>query len=317
MALKKKGVFFTFVALIFLSLLIFSSSISNEYELREQSFAVETRIDTMNRFLSDVENDIQRAAYISGFRAFVAIYESILMNGEYVSGVNGKFNELFMNGTIDGTNSSFMANNTLNDWMTKIKNESRKIGIIVNFTIKNITLYQDNPWEVKVNVSLNINVEDNMETSQWAKDTIITCAIDLDGLADPVYLIETNGLVENSIVKTNLTPFVSGTNISNLLSHASKGYYTAFSKAPSYLMRLEGNFGSSPYGIESLVDVSNLVSKGITAKDKSVVDYIYFGSANPTKYSVSGAPGWFKLDNSTNTEGNQTHLQLYEVTGLT
>ncbi len=81
-------------------------------------------------------------------------------------------------------------------------------------------------------------------------------------------------------------------------------------------MRLAGNFNSSAYGIESLVDLDELNSKGVSVKDKSIVDYIYFRNNNPQAYHVQGAPSWFKLDNRSNTEGNQTHLELYQVTNL-
>ena len=62
MALGKKGVFFTFVAFVFLSLLVFLSSVGNNYDMRERSFVIETRVDTMNRFVVDIDKDIERGA---------------------------------------------------------------------------------------------------------------------------------------------------------------------------------------------------------------------------------------------------------------
>jgi hypothetical protein len=312
----KKGVFFTFVACIFLSLLIFSTSVGHNYELRQKSFVMETRVDTMNHFVSDVEEDIERAAYIAGFRSLISLVEHVISTGEYISDVNSSFNELFLNGTIDGTNSSFLVNNTFVDWIDKIDDEASKINLIINFSINNISVTQADPWRIKIDVGVGINVSDEEEISSWNKNKVITSYVELDGFEDPIYVVETNGLVDNTVRRTNFSYFVSGTDISNLLEHTYGGYYIEFTGAPSYLMRLEGDFGSSAYGIESLVDIAELMSKGISAKDKSIVDYIYFGSNNPTKYHVSGAPSWFKLDNSSNAENNQTHLDLYEVNGL-
>lgn len=317
MALGKNAVFFTFVACTFLSLLIFSLSVGNNYELRQRSFVIETRVDTMDSFVSDVENDIERAAYIAGFRSLVGLEDRILSTGEYLSDVEASFNELFFNGTINGTDSSVLENNTFTDWMDKIKVEADKIGIIINFSINSLDISQDNPWEVRADINLEINVSDKENISQWTKEKSIAAYIEIEGFGDPVYCIETNGVAENRIVKSNFTYFVIGADISNLLNHTYSGYYVAFSDAPSYLMRLEGNFGSSEHGIESLVDVDELMSKGISAKNKSIVDYIYFGSQNPAFYYVDGAPGWFKVDNSSNMENNQTHLELYEVESLT
>ncbi len=158
MALNKQGVFFTFTALIFLSLLIFSSSLLNTYEMREKHFVIETRINTINNFLSDVEQDIQRAAYISGFRALLEITNHLATTGTYLSNVNQSFNELFLNGTLNNTNSSLMANNTFPDWIEKIKNESEKVDILVNFSINTVSISQDNPWSVRVDLNLELDL---------------------------------------------------------------------------------------------------------------------------------------------------------------
>ncbi len=316
MALDKKGVFFTFTAFIFISLLIYSISIGSNYELREKSFAVEIRIDTMNNFISDIEEDMERGAYIAGFRSFIELEEYITSTGEYIIDLESKFNELFINGTINNSNSSILANNTFTDWVRKIEVEAEKIDIVVNFSINSLDLLQDDPWKARIDINITTHLFDKQDSSRWDKEKVFITYVDIDGLGDPIYLLETNGFVENRVRKSNLSYFVNGTDISNLLNHTYEGDYVAFNGAPSYLMRLEGNFSSSEYGIESLVDIDELSSKGVSTKDKSIVDYIYFGISNPAKYSVSGAPSWFKLDNSSNMDGNKTHLDLYEVNDL-
>jgi len=316
MALGKKGVFFTFIAFTFLSLLIFSLSVGDNYDMREKSFVIETRVDTMSRFIADVEEDIERGAYIAGIRAFFELNDHVISTGEYISDLDLSFSELLVNGTIDGENSSIMMNNTLTYWMNKIKEEADKIDIIINFTINNISLYQEDPWEVIVDLNLGIKLSDAENISSWNKEKSISSIIEIDGFEDPMYWVETNGVVENRITRTNFSYFVSGSDISNLLNHTYGGYYTAFSEAPSYLMRLHGDFNNSEYGTESLVDIQNLINRGVPVDDKSIVDYIYFSDNNPVKYHVAGAPSWFKLDNSSNMDNNQTHLDLYEVDDL-
>ena len=315
-SLGRKGVFFTFIAFVFLALLIFSLSVGNNYEMRQRIFVIETRVDTMDKFLSDVEQDMERGAYIAGFRTLIALEDHIVSTGEYLTDLEGDFNELFFNGTLNGVNSSIMVNNTFDDWVDKIKDEADKIDILVNFSINNVNLSQDNPWDVRVNMALEISVIDKADTSQWNRERLIISRIEINGFEDPIYRLETNGVIEHRVEKTNFSYFANGADISNLLSHTYDGYYASFSGAPSYLMRLEGNFGSSEYGIESLVDVGDLNSRGVSSRDKSIVDYIYFGSQNPVKYHVSGAPSWFKLDNESNMHGNQSHHGLYEVNGL-
>ncbi|MBD3355195.1 hypothetical protein GF361_04385 [Candidatus Woesearchaeota archaeon] len=315
--LNKKAVFFTFVACVFLSLLIFSSSIGKNYDMREESFVMETRIATMSMFVEDVEEDIERAAYIAGFRSVVALVDNIISTGEYISDVNSSFRELFFNGTIEGSNSSLLVNNTFNHWINKIKQEADKINLDVNFTTESLNIYQDNPWNIKIDLDMGIKVSDDEDISSWSRDKTVSSYIELEGFEDPFYVLGTNGLVENRVERTTWRNFTDGSDISNLLNHTYEGYYVNFAGAPSYLMRLEGDFGESEYGIESLVDIDELSSKGVSTKDKTIVDYIYFSSDDPANYHVSGAPSWFKLDNTTNMHGNQSHLVLYEVEELT
>ena len=317
MALNRKGVFFTFVATVFLALLIFSSVIGNNFRLRQISFATETRISTMNMFVNDVERDVERGAYIAGFRALVALVDEVVSNGEYLTDVDARFNELFFNGTLDGVNSSLLTNNTFTDWISKIENEAQKIDLTLNLSLINASLFQDNPWEVGVEVNIWIFVSDREKTSFWNKSKSIKSYIELEGFEDPLYPLGTNGIVENRIEETPHSYFVNGADISNLLNHTYSGYYVAFTCAPSFLMRLEGDFGSSEYGIESLVDISELQSKGIVISQRSIVDHVYFYlGANPKKYQVLGAPSWFDLDNNTDMGGTIGHLELYEVNGL-
>ena len=120
--------------------------------------------------------------------------------------------------------------------------------------------------------------------------------------------MNTNGLVAPKIVKTPYSSFVSGANISNLSSHLKNSFYIASTNAPSFLDRLEGRIVASDYGIESLVNLDELAKQGISVKQKSVIDYIYFSEASGEGCRVlpSGMPSWFRLDNA--------HLVSYGVT---
>jgi len=125
-----------------------------------------------------------------------------------------------------------------------------------------------------------------------------------------MYLIETNGRIVRKIQKTPYYPFVDKTNVSNLTAHLYGSYYVASPFAPSFLQRFEGKKIADPSGngIESLVNIEELVKKGIQPKTKTVVDYIYFSSNNPPSYQIQGMPSWFRIDNE--------HLDLYGVRGL-
>ena len=74
-------------------------------------------------------------------------------------------------------------------------------------------------------------------------------------------------------------------------------------------MRLQGIISNSSTGIESLVNIKKFQDQGITAQDRSAVDYIYFGTQSTTNYRINGTPVWFKLDSG--------HLETYGVQNMT
>ncbi|MFH1682198.1 MAG: hypothetical protein ABIA37_00220 [Candidatus Woesearchaeota archaeon] len=306
MALGKKGVFFTFVALTFLTLLIVSASVLNTYEMREKSFAIETKVNSMDNFIVDVEEDIQRAAYISGFRSFVSMYEYTLTKGEYIDDVDSAFDELFLEGTLNGNVSTLLINNTFTNWTTEIQEQAAEIGINITFVINDITVSQDDPWKIRIDLDLTLQIQDFQGVASWSKPEQLTSYVEIEGFGDPIYIIETNGLVENKIRPSPFTTFVSGTDVTNLLNHTYEGYYINDGDAPNYLQRLEGNVKTgSAQGIESLVDLAEFSSKGVPTQDKSIVDHLYFEDKKNEGNHILGTPAWFKIDNN--------HKHLYQV----
>lgn len=273
----------------------------------------------MDRFIDDIEEDIKRGVYISGFRALVGIENNITLGGDYITDVNSKFSELFLNGTLDGVNSSIMLNNTFKDWMKKMEAEAVKTDIVINFTLNSISLSQDDPWNIRVDTNVYIDITDKRNTSHWSKEEEVITHIEIDGFEDPIYRVQTQeASYSNKIEKSNYSYFVSGNDISNLLDHIEKGYYVAFSGAPSYLMRLEGNLSASEYGIESLV---NADESPWGDNSGSIVDYYYFDEYNnPDSYRVNSGepspPEWLRIDNETNMYSNLTHIEIYQIEDL-
>ena len=131
---------------------------------------------------------------------------------------------------------------------------------------------------------------------------------------DPLYIVYSFGRTTNVI---NITKFegnysykINETwNVSNLLAHSENSLYTANSDAPSFLMRFEDDLGSSPYGIESLVNLKKLSDYGLEIDyESSIVDYHYWDGDNNGDYRINFTPSWFKLDAG--------HLAKYNVTGI-
>jgi len=321
MALAKKGIFFTLTSISLLALIIFIGSISYQYKYSDKASITEVRVDTMNSFVKNIDGDLARASYIASFRSLVSIQEFISTKGIFIENLSSAFKELFLNGTLNGTNVSFMENNTFGYWSQKIEEESNKIGINMNVSAKNVSIFQQDPWRVAVDVNVSIYFYNAMFNVSWSKNKTVSIYVDIVGFEDPFYTIYTNGNVIKNIRRTPYEGnYTHQLDVTNLEVHVNETYYAAFTGAPSFLMRLQNDTSASQYGIESLVDKSKVdayhsCDDGTAAK--SSVDYLYWSCSPISAYEISGMsikfPN-FRIDNSSSQ--GKTHLEKYNVTHL-
>lgn len=307
--MSKKSVFYT-IAMIALALVMFASySGYSALKLSEKMDPIQTRIESVNFFLKDVENDLNKGAYISGFRALLSFSQFIATNGSFLKNLNGDFKEAFLNGTLEQQPLSLMQDSTFTDWANKISAQADKVDILFNYTINDIKLNQSDPWSVEVWVNITLDVGDKRNTSHWIRDKNLVTRISIIDFEDPLYIVNSHGRVTSTIRKAVTSNFVVNGDVANLLLHANNSYYIVHNDSPSFLMRLEGDTGNSSVGIESLVDLDKFLAQGLPVKDKSIVDSIYFGNKSTTNYRINNTPEWFKID--------QEHLETYQVEDIT
>ena len=309
-ALSKKSMVFSIIAIALIALTIFSFTTYTSYKLRDKVMVTEIRVYSMNSFIDDVEKDMERGLYISGFRALMSMGQYITNNGTFLYDVDSCFKEAFLNGSINNSQMGLMNESTFINWTQRIKEQAVKLDIMVDFDIHDVIIYQKNPWTANVDVNVTLSVEDIKKTASWQRPLYITTNISIQGLEDPLYVINSYGRVTNTIIKTNITDFIGPNNeTTNLKTHVNNSYYIESNTAPSFLMRLEGNLSDSPYGIESLVNLEEFQAQEVPLRDRSVVDYIYFGDQTTTNYNIKYMQSWFKLD--------EEHLETYECDDLT
>ncbi len=279
------------------------------YRLRDKMEVIQTRIDTVNFFIKDVEKDLNKGAYIAGFRTLLSFNQYITSNGTYIDDANSRFKEAFLNGTINSVQLSLMKDSTFTDWANRISAEAKKIDVKFNFSVDGVELYQSDPWNVNIGLNLSLFIGDARNTSYWVRDRYLITSIGIIGFEDPLYVINSNGRVTNTIIASNITNFVVNGNADNLLMHANNSYYISHNDSPSFLLRMQGSLENSTFGIESLVNLEELQQQGLSIKDRSIVDYIYFGTNATTNYKINNTPDWFKIDAG--------HLDTYQVTNIT
>src|SRR3989344_2586417 len=96
---NKKGIFFTMLVLVMLSLFLVTYSFYSSFQERR---TINERVSTMNKFISSLESDMSRQIYISGYRALLSLQSKITDSGQYVSDVDASLEEALLYGTIDG-----------------------------------------------------------------------------------------------------------------------------------------------------------------------------------------------------------------------
>jgi len=315
--LGKKGIFFTLIAVSLLGIVLFSYTVTYSYSLQEKSSIIETRVDTMNRYLTSVDSDMKNAIYISGYRAIVGLTDYVTSNGTYVLSSDSSLMELFMDGTVDGYASPLMANNTFPDWVLKMEGKGTQIGVNLTLNITSVSVSQESPWTVRFTVESDINLTDQKSTASWTKHKTLYSDISILGFEDPWYALHTNGMI---VKRINMSlydrNFSTGNDTTNLRMHLANTYYIAFNASPSFLMRFENNHNASAYGIESLVNKSEIMN--YCAPTTSSVDTLCWRmNFSPTVHvlGMNDTDLGFRMDNETN--GNITRLERYGVVNIT
>jgi len=297
--MKKNGFFFTTIAIAFSIVLLISYNVYAGYRLNDKMQSVETRIGTMNGFIKDLENDAENAIFIAGFRSLLSIEDYMMKYDDFISNLgtnlNSAFDESFIYGAINSEKMSLMQNNTFLNWTNKMEEQAAKIDISLELTVNSVEIMQSSPWTVDVSVNLKIDATDKKNTASWVRNRGFTKTINITGFVDPLYLVNNDGKVNNTIRKTTVNPSSS---TANLQTHMANSYYIGHTDAPSYLMRFENNLNPSAYGIESLVNTEELKDAGFNPNTRSAVDYIYYGTAVTSDCRVEGFQPYpfFRLD---------------------
>jgi len=313
---------YVIIALFFISVLAIVLLILIEPPRTDLERSAIERVNTMDQFLSDFESDIDRAAYISGFRALLAMEEYTAEKGVYFSNLSGPFQEAFVYGSINQTPYAILANATLRDYLVRTSSLAARVGMSLNLTVTNVVIVQPDPWYFTVNITFAVNLTDQRGLASWSYNVTHTTKIPVTGLRDPLYSVNTLGKIQIQVNPTNISTFVgvpgnaNDTNATQLFINLTN--YRTNPNAPSLMNRFLGNLSASPQGIESIVPITRLSSQGIAINDTlSVVDYLYFGVNITNQSSIATAchiqnlifvPDWFKLD--------AAHLPLYNMSSL-
>ncbi len=321
-SMNKKGMLYLFLSVIFVVLFVTIYTTYNSYDRQDDAANVAIRIHTIDDFIEDLHSDMDRAAYISGFRAMIGVEEYLSTNGAFFDNqteLEETFRTVFVQGTVNGSQLDVMENSSFDDYLLRVQQQATYIGINVDVNITKVNITQNDPWILSVRFTGLFNISDQRLPLWWAYEQNFTTSVPIIGLKDPLYTVNTLGRVPNVILNFTLPSdgYVNDTNndTTTLIAFLEGSYYAENTDAPSFLQRFTNDLTASDSGIESLVHLPSLSDQGIVVDNSSsVVDHIYFsatpGSADRcTIDEMVFSPDWFKIDNG--------HVNDYELNGLT
>lgn len=277
--IKKRGIFFTFIAITTMAVFILIFAPSADVSLQKDVQSVRIRINSVDSYVSDLEDRyFETILRATAYKAILSMVHYINSTGSYIQGIDSAFYEISLNGTINGfpidsvTGKKIMENNTIKNWTDRIaQTSSDTLNVNTTIIVTNMTVSQNKPWVIDSSLTLQFAVKSNV--AEWKDENLtITTTISVEGFHDPYYIINTNRAYANKLKRSSI-PFDQW-NISKVREHLRNGTYTENPKAPSFLMRLSNITSSSGCcGVESLVNPNKV---GISDQRESYVDYLFW-----------------------------------------
>lgn len=314
---RKNGIFFTFIAIMLVSVFAFVFTPQADISLQKDKQAVRTRILSIDSYALDLENRyFEEVLTAVTYKAALSLIYYINSTGSYVTNAGSAFSEVMLSGRIGGapiddvTGKKIMENNTLANWSSRLAEAAKDtLNVDTAITITNVSVFQTKPWSIDSVMIINYTIKSNV--AEWKKNITVTSSIPIEGLPDPYYLANTNRAYTNEIKKSTVD--FNRWNITKTREHLRNGTYVHWerSAAPDFLMRFTNTISnSSCCGIESLANPNKLSPPD---QMESYADYNFWShkfANNCTQlYNITGLWDefrYFKLDFE--------HVLMYNLT---
>ncbi len=307
---SKKGMFFTLVAILIVSVLFISSLPRHSLTAKGKVPFTESRISTADDFVETMKTSyIPMALRMSSYNALNALSEYLKQrnNGLFADydELNSNFAEMMLNGSIFcemelpnrhmpideclGSGRTFMGNRNFTQRLRDIENSSKAtLQIDTNFSRDwysdyNVVLFQNNetgPFQVGVNITVNFSI--NAGLAWWNNTERISTVFSFEGIEDPLYSVKSQSdlgaLYTNVFNQTNLTSW----NITNTFWEIEWRRYRYDKNGSSFLSRFtEAEGRSECCGIESLINPFVMTAASAGNVEKPYVDWCFFGTRCP------------------------------------
>jgi hypothetical protein len=268
-ALNRKGVFFTIMALLLIAFLIATqqSHLTAITATKVDTTAAHARATVMNNYADAFETQAANSLALAGYFTLQNLSSRIAQSRTFVSNMNASARFCMNNKTAPHNclNASQTINATL-DQLTTLA--SSDLGITTTYDITNVWVTEERPFEVIFWMNISYNISDPF--ASWrVENRTISAPVDVTGIQDPLYayLNASNITRTRNFSQTGIRP-MQFTNTSFYSYYTNRSYIAnagnntpgELTYGPSVLQRYAGNFtnGSSCCGIESVMHISDL-----------------------------------------------------------
>lgn len=170
-------------------------------ESKEQLY-LETRINSMNNLHESIVRDMKKALDIITIRAISVSVSYTVVEGNPLPDADSALEDLIQLGTLNGQPQPLMINATFGNWTEKMAEVGLLKGFYVNITCISLKVKPYDSWNLEVQTDLVINITDLQGVASLNRSEKINALVNLEGLEDPLYPLNTGGQASNFITRT-------------------------------------------------------------------------------------------------------------------
>ncbi|MFH1447837.1 MAG: hypothetical protein ABIG39_03150 [Candidatus Micrarchaeota archaeon] len=318
------GIFYSLMVLSLLGpIVLYIISYMDSVKTQGEQMTVKFEGIELANYADSISLDVPRVLDIASKRAIVAVIDHADTAGYGVGDAELELTALVLNNTYsDGSSASIMLNSSFSHWINSTQMIGANHGFIANITVENLSIKHSDPFILNFSIDLHVDITDRTQSMRLNRTYSAFTLISIEGFTDPLYPINTRGLIERVITKVNMT--INDTTSTEYMINNS--WYVNNPDAPSFLERLQGctwpndtahNCSDEYYGngIESFIFFPELrahfeETDPILLPNASMVDHMYFNDTvlalplYPFPYIVGcnvsgitdGVYDWFKMD---------------------
>ena len=108
-------------------------------------------------------------------------------NTTQLNGVEAAIAEMIIDGTLYSNESDFMINHTISQWISKIENKGREMGINTTITLTDITIIPFDGWQFLIVPTLRFNVSERTGQCYYDDEVSTYSLAQTMGLEDPLF----------------------------------------------------------------------------------------------------------------------------------